>query len=129
MTQDVTPTYHPAPSTPQLRLPAGACDAHCHVFGPTAVFPYADDARFRPADAPKERLFALHDMIGIERCVIVQSGGPGPAELTALAPRLRRLGWHLQIHLDSRLMVGMAPLLATLDVPVVIDHMARLATR
>ncbi|MCF8482780.1 MAG: amidohydrolase family protein [Rhodospirillum sp.] len=70
-------TYQPTPSHPRIVLPAGACDAHCHVFGPTAVFPYAPDARFRPGDAPKERLFALHDAVGIERCVVVQSGCHG----------------------------------------------------
>jgi len=71
------PSYHPDPSTPTLRLPARSCDAHCHVFGPQAVFPYAPDARFRPADAPKERLFALHERLGIGTCVVVQSGCHG----------------------------------------------------
>jgi 2-pyrone-4,6-dicarboxylate lactonase len=71
------PSYLAAPSRPHLRPPPGACDAHCHVFGPQAVFPYAPDARFRPADAPKETLFALHDLLGIQTCVIVQSGCHG----------------------------------------------------
>ncbi len=74
---DGKPTYHPNPSKPKLVLPKGACDTHCHVFGPIDVFPYAPNARFRPAEAPKEKLFALHDMLGIERCVIVQSGCHG----------------------------------------------------
>ncbi len=73
----VAPSFHPAPSAPKLRLPAGSCDAHCHVFGPQSVFPYAKDAKFRPADAPKETLFALHKLLGIETCVIVQSGCHG----------------------------------------------------
>lgn len=72
-----SPSYHPAPSAPTLRLPAGACDTHVHVFGPKAVFPFAADAPFRPADAPKETLFALHARLGVERCVIVQSGCHG----------------------------------------------------
>jgi 2-pyrone-4,6-dicarboxylate lactonase len=71
------PGFHPAPSRPRLRLPAGACDAHCHVFGPVRVFPFAAERTFTPADAPKERLFALHALLGIERCVIVQSGCHG----------------------------------------------------
>jgi 2-pyrone-4,6-dicarboxylate lactonase len=66
-------TYDPNPSAPRLRLPAGACDAHVHVFGPAARFPFAEDRGFTPADAPKEALFALHRQLGIERCVIVQS--------------------------------------------------------
>ncbi len=70
-------TYHPAPSKPKIVLPIGACDAHCHVFGPTDRFPYAQDARFRPGEAPKEKLFALHDLLGFERCVVVHSGCHG----------------------------------------------------
>jgi 2-pyrone-4,6-dicarboxylate lactonase len=67
------PSFHPAPSKPRLALPPGACDTHVHVFGPAAVFPYAPERPFTPADAPKERLFALHALLGIERCVMVQS--------------------------------------------------------
>ena len=33
--------YHPNPSRPRFVLPAGAIDAHGHVFGPGAKFPYA----------------------------------------------------------------------------------------
>jgi len=71
------PSFNPSPSRPKLRLPAGACDAHVHVFGPQRVFPFAADRPFTPADAPKEKLFALHAMMGIERCVIVQSSCHG----------------------------------------------------
>ena len=68
-----TLTYDPHPSAPTLRLPPGACDAHVHVFGPSARFPFAEDRSFTPADAPRETLFALHRRLGIGRCVIVQS--------------------------------------------------------
>ncbi len=67
------PSYHPSQSAPRLRLPPGACDAHFHVFGPQAVFPFAEGRPFTPADAPKEKLFALHARLGIERGVFVQS--------------------------------------------------------
>ena len=40
---------------PAFKLPAGACDAHCHVFGPGATFPYAPNRRYTPEDAPKDR--------------------------------------------------------------------------
>jgi 2-pyrone-4,6-dicarboxylate lactonase len=69
----VVQTYSPAPSVPRLALPAGACDAHVHVFGPRARFPFADGLRQVPADATKETLFALHRRLGVSRCVIVQS--------------------------------------------------------
>jgi 2-pyrone-4,6-dicarboxylate lactonase len=70
---DPLPGFHPSPTAPRERLPARACDSHCHVFGPASRFPFAADAPFRPADAPKERLFALHALLGVERCTIVQS--------------------------------------------------------
>src|SRR5207245_6118968 len=67
------PSFLASPSRPKLKLPAGACDAHVHVFGPQKIFPFAENRPFTPADAPKEKLFALHAMLGIEHCVIVQS--------------------------------------------------------
>ena len=55
-------------------LPAGACNAHCHVFGPRDRFPYAANAPFIPDhDAPREALYALNDRLGLQRCVVVQS--------------------------------------------------------
>jgi 2-pyrone-4,6-dicarboxylate lactonase len=71
------PTFHTNPSKPKLRLPAGSWDTHCHIFGPKARFPFAPTSTSDPADAPKERLFALHEMLGIERCVIVQTSVHG----------------------------------------------------
>jgi len=66
-------TFNPEPSRPRLPLPAGACDAHVHVFGPTARFPFSAERNVTPVDAPKEALFALHRHLGVTRCVIVQS--------------------------------------------------------
>ena len=77
MIPESLPSYHPAPSKPRLRLPSGACDAHAHVLGPRTRFPFAQGRTFTPADAPKERLFALHERLGIERCVVVQSACHG----------------------------------------------------
>lgn len=175
-------TWNPAPSRANIVLPKGAADCHCHVFGPTERFPFAPDSCFRPGDAPKEQLFALHDMLGIERCVIVQSGchgydnsvvadaiaarpgrylgialasaeigaeeiaaydaqgfrglrfnymshlAPGASkdQLRALAPRLAEAGWHLLIHMQAGLIEDLAPTLAALPVPVVIDHIGRI---
>ncbi|HQS89847.1 amidohydrolase family protein [Polaromonas sp.] len=66
-------TFNPEPSRPCLPLPAGACDAHVHVFGPAARFPFSAERNVTPVDAPKETLFALHRHLGVARCVIVQS--------------------------------------------------------
>ena len=61
------------PSKPQFRLPPGSVDAHCHVFGPGAEFPYAPERKYTPCDAGKAELFALRDHLGFERNVIVQA--------------------------------------------------------
>ena len=58
---------------PRFKLPPGACDTHCHVFGPAAKFPFAASRNYTPEDCPKEELFALHAHLGIERAVIVQA--------------------------------------------------------
>ena len=80
---------------PRFKLPPGACDAHNHVFGPAAKFPYAPERRYTPEDAPKEALTALHALLGIERAVIVQAschGKDNRAMLDAIAdaPEKRR---------------------------------------
>jgi 2-pyrone-4,6-dicarboxylate lactonase len=80
---------------PRLPLPQGACDAHCHVFGPASRFPYAPERRYTPQDAPKEALAALHSRLGVTRSVIVQAschGSDNRAMLDAIAadPTRRR---------------------------------------
>jgi 2-pyrone-4,6-dicarboxylate lactonase len=69
--------FHPNPSKPAYRPPAGAVDAHCHVFGPEAKFPFAPERKYTPCDAPKEKLFALRDFLGFARNVIVQASCHG----------------------------------------------------
>jgi len=69
--------YHPHPTHPAFVAPAGAVDAHCHVFGPGEVFPYAPQRKYTPGDAPKEALFELRDFLGFERNVIVQASCHG----------------------------------------------------
>ena len=69
--------WHPDPGTPSYRPPAGAVDAHCHVFGPGASFPYAAQRKYTPCDASKEQLFALRDHLGFTRNVIVQASCHG----------------------------------------------------
>ena len=65
--------WYTGPVKPTFRVPAGAVDAHCHVFGPGTEFPYAPERKYTPCDAPKDRLFALRDFLGFERNVIVQA--------------------------------------------------------
>lgn len=80
--------FNPNPSKPAFRLPAGTVDAHCHVFGPEARFPFAPERKYTPCDAGKEQLFALRDFLGIDRSVVVQAtchGNDNRALLDALA--------------------------------------------
>ncbi len=65
--------FHPNPSKPAFRVPAGAVDAHCHVFGPAAQFPFAPERKYTPCDASKDQLFALRDRLGFARNVVVQA--------------------------------------------------------
>lgn len=173
--------YHPSPSKPAITLPAGACDAHCHVFGPAAEFPFAPERTYTPIDAPKEKLFALHRLLGIERSVLVQASCHGTdnravldaiaasngryrgiamahadisdKELQALheggvrglrfnfvahlgkgadiddvrrlAERIAPMGWHAVVHFDAQRLETLAPVLKTLPITLVIDHMGR----
>jgi 2-pyrone-4,6-dicarboxylate lactonase len=61
------------PAKPSFKVPAGAVDAHCHVFGPGAIFPFAPERKYTPCDASWQQLFALRDFLGFERNVIVQA--------------------------------------------------------
>jgi 2-pyrone-4,6-dicarboxylate lactonase len=80
-------SFDPSPSTPSFQLPAGAVDAHCHVFGPGSEFPFAPERKYTPCDASKDQLFALRDLLGFERNVVVQAtchGTDNAAMLDAL---------------------------------------------
>ena len=80
--------FDPSPSRPRYAPPAGAVDAHCHVFGPEATFPFARERKYTPCDAPRKKLFELRDYLGFDRNVIVQAtchGNDNRALLDALA--------------------------------------------
>ena len=47
--------WYANPSKPKFQLPAGAVDAHCHVFGPGDEFPFAPERKYTPCDASKAR--------------------------------------------------------------------------
>jgi 2-pyrone-4,6-dicarboxylate lactonase len=175
----------PNTRTPAYRMPPGACDAHCHVFGPADRFPYAPDRAYTPPDAPYEELVRLHRVLGVERAVIVhaschgsdmrvtldgiaRSGGamrgvavvdPGvtDADLAALdaggirgvrfnfvkhlggmpdmaffervLAQVEPLAWHVVLHLDAEDVVELAPRIARIRVPFVIDHMGRVKAK
>ena len=81
-------SWHPSPSRPRFAPPHGAVDAHCHVFGPMAQFPFSAKAKYLPQDAGPGQLFALRDRLGFARNVIVQAschGTDNAATLDAIA--------------------------------------------
>jgi len=70
-------SWHASPAKPRYTPPAGAIDAHCHVFGPAAEFPFSAKAKYLPEDAGPDKLFALRDHLGFSRNVIVQASCHG----------------------------------------------------
>ncbi|HSG33473.1 MAG TPA: amidohydrolase family protein [Sphingomonadaceae bacterium] len=87
MSERIT-SWHANPSKPAYKPPAGAVDAHCHVFGPMAQFPFSAKAKYLPEDAGPDKLFALRDHLGFSRNVIVQAschGTDNRATLNAIA--------------------------------------------
>lgn len=71
------PPPDPNPVKPKYTPPPGACDGHCHIFGPANRFPYAPDRRYTPQDAGRETLAALHRRLGLSRAVLVQASCHG----------------------------------------------------
>jgi 2-pyrone-4,6-dicarboxylate lactonase len=81
-------SWHHSPSKPAFVPPPGAVDAHCHVFGPQAQFPFSAKAKYLPEDAGADMLFVLRDRLGFTRNVIVQAschGTDNAATLDAIA--------------------------------------------
>ena len=74
---------------PKIPTPPGGCDAHFHLFGPVAKFPYADSRSYTPDEAPLENLLKMLDALGMARGVIVQGNAHG-TDNSALLDALRR---------------------------------------
>ena len=84
----VLPPPDPNPAKPKYSPPPGACDGHCHIFGPAGRFPYSPKRTYTPVDAPKEKLAALHRHLGLSRAILVQAschGTDNSAMLDAIA--------------------------------------------
>ena len=78
-------------------------------------------------DAELDRL-AARRVCGLRvNFVTPQSWGETTQEmLTTLARKVARLGWHIQIFVHPEQLLRLEPVLATLPVPLVIDHLARI---
>ena len=81
----------PRPRKPRFTPPPGAVDAHCHVFGPGAEFPFAPERKYTPCDGGKAQLYALRDHLGFARNVVVQATCHG-ADNRAMADACRSSG-------------------------------------
>lgn len=72
------PPPHPDPHPPTtFTPPPGACDAHCHIFGPGDRFPFAADRAYTPPDAGLEMFEVLQQRLGLSRAVFVQASCHG----------------------------------------------------
>lgn len=70
---DGTPWF----SAPKAMLPARACDAHAHVFGPYDRFPLGEDRSYTPPEASADAHAEMLAGLGFERAVIVQPSAYG----------------------------------------------------
>jgi len=94
-------TYLTNPRKPDFVLQPNSCDAHCHIFGPSNKFPYLQERSWTPVDAGKEELFSLHDFLGIQRCVIVQTALHGFDNSVLVDAMQMRKGRYLGVALAS----------------------------
>jgi len=161
-------------------LPAGACDAHAHVFGPFSRFPLFGERNYTPPEASAGMFIEHLDRLGFERGVLITAtcqnndalvnallqhpdrlrgvvvldhesstadiarwheagvravrinlfNGDTEAELAAVESRralLAQYGWHVQIWTQADTFHALAPRLFRLELPLVIDHMGRIA--
>jgi predicted TIM-barrel fold metal-dependent hydrolase len=58
---------------PAFSLPRGACDTHVHIWGPFDHFPVAKGAPYTPPERTRDDLVVLHERLGVDRAVIVQT--------------------------------------------------------
>jgi 2-pyrone-4,6-dicarboxylate lactonase len=72
------PAPHPDPHRPRLFTPPpGACDAHCHIFGPAAQFPFSADRTYTPPDSGIDAFEVLQERVGLTNAVFVQASCHG----------------------------------------------------
>jgi predicted TIM-barrel fold metal-dependent hydrolase len=82
-----------------------------------------------PLGLPDRELAALKESgVVALRLNVLFGGGIGLAAVEAYGQLAREMGWHLQFLLDARDLPPVATRLASLPVPVVIDHMGHLPT-
>lgn len=84
------PGPHPSPHPPRRWTPPPrATDAHCHVFGPAARFPFSATRTYTPPDSGLDAFERLQHRLGLERAVFVQASCHG-TDNSAMVDALRR---------------------------------------
>jgi len=84
------PGPHPDPHAPVAYVPPpGACDSHCHIFGPAARFPFTEKRAYTPPDSGLHRFEALQTRLGLSRAVFVQASCHG-TDNAAMVDAIRR---------------------------------------
>ena len=82
----------PAATAPsRVVTPPLACDAHCHVFGPASVFPFAPGRTYTPPDSGIDDFERLQATLGLERAVLVQASCHG-TDNAAMIDAIKRGG-------------------------------------
>jgi predicted TIM-barrel fold metal-dependent hydrolase len=57
--------------------PPLATDAHCHIFGPAAIYPFAENRTYTPPDSGLEEFRRLQQRLSFSRAVFVQASCHG----------------------------------------------------
>ena len=76
------------PIAPSFEVPIGAVDCHAHIFGPESKYPYSPARGYTPPDASLASFHQLHEVLGINRAVLIQPsvyGTDNSAMLDAVA--------------------------------------------
>jgi predicted TIM-barrel fold metal-dependent hydrolase len=161
------------PADPGFAVPAGACDAHFHVFDDPARYPHSPERYYTPALVTLADFARVRARLGLQRAVLVHPTvygtddrlvfdtlaldpslravtvvdlsvtdahlrrldaagvrgvrltptGPVPLDrIGEIAARIAPLGWHVQLWIPAATLVELAPRLAALPVPAVLDH-------
>ena len=93
MMKATIPPPHPNPHEPRaFTPPPGACDAHCHIFGPASRFPFAATASYTPPDSGIEDFELLQTRLGMSRAVFVQASCHGTDNRAMLDALVRGKG-------------------------------------
>jgi 2-pyrone-4,6-dicarboxylate lactonase len=91
--QPTIPAPHPNPHSPlSFTPPPGACDAHCHIFGPGDRFPYSLDRTYTPPDSGIDDFEKLQARLGLSNAVFVQASCHGTDNSAMLDALVRGRG-------------------------------------